>query len=202
MDIKTYLLSVGICEIERSWSVVSADGSCYLLFSYQLTETQTRSSRQASDHKSHQPPRNSETLWRDFLNTSSRCSNRLHKMGPDPPDMNTWLDRKERENSQQEHGFTFVFIINCLEYTMVKRFGPLPWRLFGHPAADSTAHVVFSRPLAGLWSSSPTSDGYEVGAQTQHPEKHERSCVWRVGNSSGEDKYDSTLRRSGSALKM
>lgn len=43
---------------ERSWSVVSADWSCYLLFNCQLTETQTRSSRQASDHKSHKPQSN------------------------------------------------------------------------------------------------------------------------------------------------
>lgn len=123
MDIKTYLLSVGICEIERSWSVVSADGSCYLLFSYQLTETQTRSSRQASDHKSHQPPRNScppltELTWgsvKGFSEHKQQMQQPSAQNGAWPPRYEH-VTRPEREGKQSTRTWFHV----CFYYQLFR----------------------------------------------------------------------------------
>lgn len=86
--------------------------------------------------------------------------------------------------------------INCLEYTMVKHFGSLTWRLFGHPAPDSISTlgsfmtgVVFSSPLIWLLlvrCSSLTCDGCEDGqtwlVHKPNTQKRYRKEMQRVEN--------------------
>lgn len=93
-------------------------------------------------------------------------------------------DQKNKKNREQER--TLTFFITCLEYTTVKHFGSLTWRLFGHPVPHSTAHFVHRRCCRVLQLSDLTATvrcspstcdrfRYEeenlAGAHTEYPEK-------------------------------